>query len=411
MKNEFEQHIKKSLEDFEVEYNPADWSDMQSRLSKAKPGKSSGIVKKLMIVASVIATAGIIYYWGTAGQIDEVTKNNMAPSENENSIQGQPNYPTTQEIKTEEKSGKSPLEKSDNTSKETISDVNNRPTQKVITLAENEKEDIGRVSEIEIQQVQSSVPSLDLSASFRADISKVCEGAQIQFSPDHTDASCIFKWNFGDGTTSSEQAPKHIFKQAGLYAVKLRVISAQNKKQAEQKNTITVVAGPSVQMNSTISEDNNLLVNFELDADNAVDWKWDFGDTRTSSEQNLLHIYNKRGIYKVSLIAKNAAGCSTVVVKEVNLKNEINLLAPNAFSPDGNGINDTWMPVALLGGDYIFTLTITDKAGDLVFNTSDKDRPWDGQNAKAGDTFIWRAVVKDKNGDTSNHQGLITVSE
>ena len=47
MNNPFEQHIKQSLENYEAKYNPADWSDLQNKLSKAKAGKSS-IGKGLM---------------------------------------------------------------------------------------------------------------------------------------------------------------------------------------------------------------------------------------------------------------------------------------------------------------------------------------------------------------------------
>ena len=183
------------------------------------------------------------------------------------------------------------------------------------------------------------------------------------------------------------------------------------KTDIEQKNTVTVIAAPSVQLDYSGSDDNGLLVNFEADGDKVADWKWDFGDKKTAATQNPAHTYARKGNYKVAVTAKNAAGCSSVVLKDVNLKNEINLLAPNAFSPDGNGVNDTWMPVALLNGDYIFTLTISNKAGNVVFKTTDKNNPWDGQNAKTGDTFRWVAVVKDKNGEDTNYQGLITISE
>ena len=90
---------------------------------------------------------------------------------------------------------------------------------------------------------------------------------------------------------------------------------------------------------------------------------------------------------------------------------KFNPLAPEIFSPNGDGKNDTWMPVAFLNGDYIFTLTVSDKSGNVVFKSSDKDNVWDGNNAKPGDTFRWTAVVKEKNGDEITCQGLITIAK
>jgi YVTN family beta-propeller protein len=38
-------------------------------------------------------------------------------------------------------------------------------------------------------------------------------------------------------------------------------------------------------------------------------WRWNFGDNGTSTAQNPVHKYSKKGEYTVSLRVKNAAGC------------------------------------------------------------------------------------------------------
>lgn len=413
-----EQHIKESLEGFEVEYNPADWSDMASRLNKVKAGKSSGIGKGLMIAASVIATSGIIYYLSTSGTVNNAPADKPAV-ETQNSITTDENKAPIKVEAGDKEAGKHRSAKNEKAENANAPVVNNAAEQKTIFSEKSESQAAANntVNKTPVQeQIQSPVeqPAVSavaaLSASFRTDINKVCEGTQVQFIADKNDAACTYKWNFGDGEISAEPNPKHIFSEAGTYTVKLRVaFSAKDKKQAEQKNTIVVFAAPAVQMNYSVADDNNLMINFEADAEKAVDWKWDFGDKQTSSMQNPVHTYRKNGNYKVTLTARNSAGCSAVVMKDVNLK--LDLLPPTAFSPDGNGVNDTWMPVTLLNGNYIFTLTITDKTGNAVFTTSDKNNAWDGGSAKPGDTFIWKAVVKDKNGEEIFDQGLITIAE
>lgn len=412
MKNQFDQHIKNSLEGFEADYNPADWADMQNRLGKANAGKSSHIGKALLIAASVIAITGVVYYFSTAENSNKIATDaplNKVDNTVSHNVSNDPIQPSdnTQDGHSQHNEAVN----KDNSVKETAPVIGKAveenpvvPENKtIINKTENK-------SDVKEEVLPPVSPATVLSAAFRTDLSRICEGTQVQFMPETNDGSLTYKWTFGDGESSSEQNPKHIFTEAGTYMVKLRVIS-RDKKQVEQKNTIAVIAAPSVRLDYSASDDNGLLVNFEADGDKVVDWKWDFGDKKTSSAQNPSHLYSRKGNYKVSVTAKNSAGCSAVVVKEVNVKNEIDLLAPNAFSPDGNGVNDTWLPVALLNGDYIFTLTISNKAGAVVFRTSDKNNPWDGQNVKAGDTFKWTAVVKDKNGEDSHYQGLITISE
>jgi gliding motility-associated-like protein len=67
---------------------------------------------------------------------------------------------------------------------------------------------------------------------------------------------------------------------------------------------------------------------------------------------------------------------------------------PTAFSPDGNGINDTF------GGfsncePQLFLLQIFDRWGNLVFESKDSSKMWDGtfKNKKmTPDTFVYRAA-------------------
>ena len=157
------------------------------------------------------------------------------------------------------------------------------------------------------------------------------------------------------------------------------------------------------------SDESALIVNFEADADKAVDWKWNFDDKETSSVQNPAHTFKKYGVYKVSVTVKNSAGCAAVAQEEVNL--QLNLGAANGVRPFAD-VNNTWMPAALRNGEYpVFTLTIMDKSGKTVFKTSDKNSAWDGKGTQVGDTFKWVAIVKDKNGNEIPCQGLITIAD
>ena len=417
--SQFEQNIKQSLQSFEAEYNPADWNDMQNRLSKAKAGKSVNIGKGLMIAASVAAVAGAVYYFSNANSENTISEKAVVPQTSvhvpakENTVQ--------KEEANNSSAANNHSEDLNRSAKENVVAVNNPTDNKSVSADKNTTQPVNNKAEnkvpvqepVQTPAIQPVVSSaVALSAAFRSE-AKVCEGTPVQFTADYSDASCTYKWTFGDGETSTLQNPTHVFADPGNYSVRLHINSAKYRTSADQKNSVSVVAAPVVRVTADVSEENNLLVAFTADGDKITDWKWNFGDNKTASVQNPSHIYGRKGNYKVEVAVRNSSGCSTLAAKDVNLK--LNLLAPNAFSPDGNGTNDTWMPAVLANGEYNFTLTITDKTGNQVFQTSDKNDSWSGQyngrSARPGDTFIWKVVIKERNGEISNDQGIITITE
>ena len=373
MKGQLDKHIKESLENFEVDYNAADWKALERKLDTAAVSNpTSKITRNILIAASVILASGLFYYFSTESNSvnapkDVVEKTSM-PVVSEENTQIQNADPSNRKInlnnqhaavnsnkeetrKVENNNvvlGKSPeVENNQKKNEVLVSDNKNTPTVPTQTTT---------------AQKQETIPVV-LSASFQTSKRAICEGEEVQFLPAKNEAVCSYKWYFGDGQSSTEASPKHIYKEAGSFTVKLQIISEVDRKKAEEKNNIIVSAAPDPRINTLVSAENELLVNFDSDYSDAADWKWDFGDKQTSFMPSPSHSYKKYGSYKVTLYVKNQIGCVGVVVKEVNLKNELDLLAPNAFSPDGNGINDTWMPITLQSGDYEFTITISDAQG------------------------------------------------
>jgi len=84
---------------------------------------------------------------------------------------------------------------------------------------------------------------------------------------------------------------------------------------------------------------------------------------------------------------------------------------PNSFSPNGDGINDTFGPKGEHLGD--FTMRIFDRWGNLVYHTADFFKPWDGtMNSKEvvmQDTYVYIINVKDKVGEHHQYIGHITI--
>ncbi len=141
------------------------------------------------------------------------------------------------------------------------------------------------------------------------------------------------RWTFGDGTSSSDVNPTHVYAQPGIYTVCLRVkkngtTPAGTACVREICKTVVVQAPPcTIQPNFTwtIDSSNNRLVYFsnltQVPAANATA-KWNFGDGTTATSWNASHQYAQTGTYIVCLTVQTSNTCirticDTIIVAPV----------------------------------------------------------------------------------------------
>jgi PKD repeat protein/Zn-dependent protease len=119
-----------------------------------------------------------------------------------------------------------------------------------------------------------------------------------------------YLWNFGDGTTSREQNPTHIYARNGEYKVTLTVTNSFGQDTKTLAGFIAVGDPPVPDFSATPSQGNIPLAVAFTGRTNATmsSWKWDFGDGSIASVQNPTHTYTKPGIYTVTLSAANEFG-------------------------------------------------------------------------------------------------------
>ena len=105
---------------------------------------------------------------------------------------------------------------------------------------------------------------------------------------------------------------------------------------------------------------------------------WDFGDgTSVIGDPNPSHIYTDSGTYTVTQTVNYPYGCSYSVTEDILITKGYELIVPNAFTPNGDGINDTIRPVFNCMEEI--TMSIYDTWGGLLYlETSDDIYGWDG---------------------------------
>lgn len=109
-----------------------------------------------------------------------------------------------------------------------------------------------------------------------------------------------------------------------------------------------------------------------------AEWLWEFGDGEISDLQDPVHEYAQPGSYPVKLTIVDQNGCRSSVLKSAYLEVQMSVMmvTPNAFSPNGDGINDFFR----LPNYNIATweVQIYDRWGNLVYQTDNLEFRWDG---------------------------------
>lgn len=177
-------------------------------------------------------------------------------------------------------------------------------------------------------------PPAMLNADFTPDIDSGCVPVTVNFDNLSTMGVSYF-WDFGDGNTSTEEAPTHVYHNPGLYDVTLVVNAGPSygfcTDTIHMPALIRAVRPSAEFVSPDLYACAPSLVNFQdlsIDADSYI---WDFGDSTTSTNADPSHIYNEPGLYTVSLIVTSNTGCSDTLVK----RDYIRVLGPKTeFSAD-----------------------------------------------------------------------------
>ena len=108
----------------------------------------------------------------------------------------------------------------------------------------------------------------------------------------------------------------------------------------------------------------------------SVEWDWDFGDGNSTSGFSPTHVYQDTGRFDVQLIATSANGCRDTAYHKVIVGADFTIYVPNAFTPNGDGLNDYWNTPWI--GVKEFHVMLFDRWGMLIFESFDPDFQWPG---------------------------------
>lgn len=147
-------------------------------------------------------------------------------------------------------------------------------------------------------------------AVFSASTLFPCIGATCHFNNASSGISGSL-WFFGDGDTSTANAPNHVYRAVGSYTVRLVVYDSHGcPDTATYVNYISVTRPvASFYMDDSFTICPPLPVHFYNTSTGATTYSWDFGDGGTSVIASPGDLYTAPGTYTVTLVAVNSHGC------------------------------------------------------------------------------------------------------
>lgn len=229
-------------------------------------------------------------------------------------------------------------------------------------------------------------------------------------------AGAEFIWDFGDGTTSTEEFPVHTYPKPGTYTIKLTVTD-ENTCNKIDDTTKTIIVSDKPQTAFTYSpttpEENTPYV-FTNFTNGATIYKWLFGDgdslITTKKDTVISHLYNSSGTFNVCLISVNQYGCEDTLCQPVESIIVPLVDVPNAFTPNGDGVNDVITVKAF--GIATMDWKIFNRWGKLVFQDSNFKTGWDGRvngQLQPQDVYVYILDVTFVDGTRYSKKGDITL--
>lgn len=264
--------------------------------------------------------------------------------------------------------------------------------------------------------VDSSVAMVMVDApaenfDFSVDQHAICAGDKVQFCSDTDSTLRQLSWDFGDGssfTTSLSDTLQHAYDTEGIMRVSF---DAQFRACPAISHTDSIIVYPMPHVDlgkdTSLCLDGHAVVLHNLaDApDEPYHYLWSTGDTTANLRVLQPGRYSLR-------ITTEPLGCNTI--DEIEVMKDCYTDIPNAFTPDGDGVNDYFFPRTLLSQSVSsFKMQIFNRWGQVLFEATNTDgRGWDGRfndKDQPMGVYLYLIDVAYENGRQEHYKGNVTL--
>ncbi len=250
--------------------------------------------------------------------------------------------------------------------------------------------------EFQIGQIQVNNPPV-LAQQFPVN---VCEGELAWLTaPGSGNEPLTYQWTLPDGSTS-QNSSLMFFDASTAHSGQYRVKVA-DPLGCSDSTLLTLQVTPNPR--DWFLQDTILFENQYLLAGPAgyATYLWSTGDTMPEIT------VNTEGLYTLQLTTYNqCVGTDSTYFKM--LEAESPFLVPNAFTPNGDDLNDTFHPATDYDRFSRFSMIIYNSWGQRQFETTNPAEGWDGKDAAAG-VYVWVITYVDYLGKVNTLRGSVTL--
>ena len=407
----FEQNIKKAVEGYEAPFDKTAWEKIEQHLPVSSSKGFSSIKGWIAGVIVIAATATGYWYFSNSTtnenievniqeKIEQIDKNVEENKALEKSIHEKENQ-TTESVdeNTDQDEGNISWEES----KVTSDGLENTDSTDPVSEDEIKGEKL-ILKEPEQPNQEFNESDENLIVNWIISKNVLCQGEELIVSINNVNEPVELIWDFGDGEMSKDPEVSHKYTEPGTYTIKLKANSLiSDKKIYREKKYIEVKTNP--QGSFAIVKNENMSAFPEVKFKNLTPYynhiEWIFPDEKIDNKNLVEKFYRYKGRYQIGMVVTNHFGCKDSIYKDMVIENDYNLLAANSFTPNDDGLNDTFLPEALTFLNKNFSMQIINtKTGRLVFETQNIESPWNGRYSDSGELlevglYAWTVKFED----------------
>jgi gliding motility-associated-like protein len=265
-----------------------------------------------------------------------------------------------------------------------------------------------------VQVNVNPLPVLSISSSQTSGCAPMC----VSFTLNSNPPASVVNWTSSLGQTATGAPANFCFNAQGNFGATVNVTDVNGCQNTfTNNNLLTLYSVPLAEFSYSPDSpsDVNPLVSF---TDNSIgnginSWDWNFG-TGASNFQNPQFEFPGAGTYTVTLTVSTQSGCIDSVAHIIEVKSDFSFYVPNAFTPNGDGLNETFYPQGFGFSEEGYQFSIFDRWGNLVWSTNKVGDFWDGV-ASGGtelvqqDVYVWKVTLKQMDGTKRNYLGHVSV--